>query len=166
MTAYPSQTQMTLDQLCTTLWDSQSQSDVIQSGIEPGTVATPLALWWTALDRCATWETFMYTIYVKWIREYQCHVLTLVPFVCLCFRLVRAWVGVGILCFVFYVLFLCVWPGMVPNQRQLAIIVSDWEPYLGSLCSHYDLWVVVFCCVSAPARTVSVVLFVTAVFIK
>uniref|UniRef100_A0A8C8EQR3 G-protein coupled receptors family 1 profile domain-containing protein n=1 Tax=Oncorhynchus tshawytscha TaxID=74940 RepID=A0A8C8EQR3_ONCTS len=36
----------------------------------------------------------------------------------------------------------------------------------GSLFSHYDLWVVVFCCVSAPARTVSVILFVISVFIK
>ena len=45
----------------------------------------------------------------------------------------------------FYVLFcmfifLCVGPGMVPNQRQLSIVVSDWEPYLGSLFSHYGLW--------------------------
>uniref|UniRef100_A0A8C7TLJ6 G-protein coupled receptors family 1 profile domain-containing protein n=1 Tax=Oncorhynchus mykiss TaxID=8022 RepID=A0A8C7TLJ6_ONCMY len=36
----------------------------------------------------------------------------------------------------------------------------------GSLFSHYDLWVVVFCCVSAPARTVSVILFVISVSIK
>jgi hypothetical protein len=35
---------------------------------------------------------------------------------------------VGDLCF----LFLC-WPGMVPNQRLLSIIVSDWGSYLGSL---------------------------------
>ena len=47
--------------------------------------------------------------------------------------------------FLFYVLYFCFWPVMVPNQRQLSIIVSDWETYLGSLCSHYDLWVVVFC---------------------
>ena len=33
---------------------------------------------------------------------------------------------------------------MVLNQRQLSIVVSDWEPYLGSLFSHYGLWVVVF----------------------
>ena len=26
-----------------------------------------------------------------------------------------------------------VWPDMVPNQRQVLVIVSDWEPYLGSL---------------------------------
>jgi hypothetical protein len=30
----------------------------------------------------------------------------------------------------------CVWPGMVLNQRQLSIVVPDWEPYVGSL----------FCC--------------------
>ena len=35
----------------------------------------------------------------------------------------------GILCF----LFLCLWPSVVPNQRQLSIVVSDWESYLGSL---------------------------------
>ena len=38
-----------------------------------------------------------------------CHVLTLVPLLCLCFRLVRAGVGVGSLCY----FFLCVWPSMV-----------------------------------------------------
>ena len=26
-----------------------------------------------------------------------------------------------------------VWPDMVLNQRQVLVIVSDWEPYLGSL---------------------------------
>ena len=29
-------------------------------------------------------------------------------------------------------LFLC-WPGIVPNQRQLSIVVSDWGSHLGSL---------------------------------
>ena len=24
------------------------------------------------------------------------------------------------------------WPSVVPNQRQLSIVVSDWESYLGS----------------------------------
>ena len=51
----------------------------------------------------------------------------------------------GILCFVIVFIFLCVWPGMVPNQRQLSIVVSDGEPYLGSLFSHYELWVVFSC---------------------
>jgi hypothetical protein len=37
------------------------------------------------------------------------------------------------------VTFLCVWPSMVLNQRQVSVIVSDWEPYLGSLFS------IVFC---------------------
>jgi hypothetical protein len=32
-----------------------------------------------------------------------------------------SWGGHSMFCF----LFLCVWPGMVPNQRQLAIVVSD-----------------------------------------
>ena len=36
---------------------------------------------------------------------------------------------------VLYFLFLCVWPGMVLNQGQLSIVVSDWEPYLGALFS-------------------------------
>ena len=42
----------TLGQLCATLWDSQSQPDVIQPGFEPGTVVTPLALRCSALDLC------------------------------------------------------------------------------------------------------------------
>ena len=55
------------------------------------------------------------------------------------------------------------WPGMVLNQGQLSIVVSDWEPYLGSFFPTYVLWVVIFCLVfSAPDRTVSVscILFV------
>ena len=35
----------------------------------------------------------------------------------------------------FYFLCFCIslfWPGMVLNQGQLTIVVSDWEPYLGS----------------------------------
>jgi hypothetical protein len=67
------------------------------------------------------------------LTQHRCHVLTLVPFLCLYFGLVRAWVGVGILCFVLCFVLLCGWPGMVPNQRQLAIVVSDWEPYWGSM---------------------------------
>jgi hypothetical protein len=54
MTAYPGQTWMTLGQLCATLWDSQSQPDVIQPGFETGTVVTPLALRYSAQDRYAT----------------------------------------------------------------------------------------------------------------
>ena len=44
MTAYPSQTWMTLGLLCIALWDSQSWPDVIQPGFEPGTVVMLLAL--------------------------------------------------------------------------------------------------------------------------
>jgi hypothetical protein len=62
----------------------------------------------------------------------NCHVLTLVPLFCLCFSMVRAWVGVGSLCLFFYVGF-CVWPSMVLNQRKVSLVVSDWESYLGSL---------------------------------
>jgi hypothetical protein len=54
MTADPGQTQTTLGQLGATLSDSQSQSGVIQPGIEPGSVVTPLALRCSALDRSAT----------------------------------------------------------------------------------------------------------------
>ena len=43
---------------------------------------------------------------------------------------------------------------VVSNQRQLSIIVSDWESYLGSLLPTCVLWVVIFCLVSAPDRTV------------
>jgi hypothetical protein len=57
MTAYPSQTRMTLGQLCTALWDSQSWPDVIHPGFEPGTVVKPLALRCSALHCCATRET-------------------------------------------------------------------------------------------------------------
>ena len=58
MTAYPSQTltRTTLGQLCATLWDSQSRLVVIQPGIKPGSVVTPLALICSALDCCATRE--------------------------------------------------------------------------------------------------------------
>ena len=32
---------------------------------------------------------------------------------------------------------------MVLNQRQVLVIVSDWEPYLGSLFGVGVLWVIV-----------------------
>ena len=51
---YTIQTRTTLGQLCTILWDSQSQPDVIQPGFKPGTVVPPLALRCSALDRCTT----------------------------------------------------------------------------------------------------------------
>ena len=56
MTAYPSQTRMTLGQLCTTLWDPQSQLVVIQPRIEPGSEVMPLALRCSTLDLWATRE--------------------------------------------------------------------------------------------------------------
>ena len=43
----------------------------------------------------------------------------------------------------FFISRLCVsvfWPGMDLNQRQLSIVVSDWESYLGSLFCHLRLW--------------------------
>ena len=40
MTAYPGKTRTPLDQLCTALWDSQSQPDVMQPGFEPETAVT------------------------------------------------------------------------------------------------------------------------------
>ena len=59
MTAYPSQIQMTLGQLCTVLWDSQSQLDMTQPGFEPGTVVTPLILRCSAIDSCTTQEPIL-----------------------------------------------------------------------------------------------------------
>ena len=58
MTAYPGQTltRAPLGQLCTSLWDSQSRPVVIQPGIDPGPVVTPLALRCSALDCCTTRE--------------------------------------------------------------------------------------------------------------
>ena len=47
------------------------------------------------------------------------------------------------LCF----LFLCVWPGMVLNQGQLSIVVSDWESYLGSFFPSFSVGSCYFGCV-------------------
>ena len=47
------------------------------------------------------------------------------------------------------VLFVCfyVWPDMVLNQRQVLVIVSDWEPYLGSLfCVWFCGWMFLSLC--------------------
>ena len=49
-------------------------------------------------------------------------------------------IWVGILDF----LFLC-WPGMVPNQRQLSIVVSDWGSHLGSLFSTFSCGILFVC---------------------
>ena len=58
MTAYSGQilNQTLLGQLCSALWDSQSQPVGIQPGIKPRSVVTPLALTCSALDRCTTQE--------------------------------------------------------------------------------------------------------------
>ena len=56
---------------------------------------------------------------------YTCHVLTLVPFFCLCFSLVRAWVGGGILCF-------C-------SRFCISVFGLVWFPIRGS-CLFRCLW--------------------------
>ena len=49
--------------------------------------------------------------------------------------MVRAWVGVGSLCLFFYDLGISMFrPSMVLNQRQVSLVVSDWESYLGIVC--------------------------------
>ena len=61
------------------------------------------------------------------------------------FGLVRVRFGVGVLCFVIYDFCISMfWPGMVLNQGQLSIFVSEWEPYLGSPFSLLSLWEVDF----------------------
>ena len=69
--------------------------------------------------------------------------------------MVRAWVGVGSLCVFAYVGF-CVRPSMVLNQRQVSLVVADWESYLGSLGFTFGLWVFVSVWVFGPHGTVSV----------
>ena len=62
----------------------------------------------------------------------------------------------------FYVGFV-VWPEMVLNQRQVFVIVSDWQPYLGSLfCVGFCGWL---SSVFVPDRTVSVFTFVGLYFV-
>jgi hypothetical protein len=36
------------------------------------------------------------------------------------------------------------WPGMILNQGQLSIVVSDWESYLGSPFPLFHLWDLIF----------------------
>ena len=63
---------------------------------------------------------------------HDCHAVTLELFMSP-FWFGQGVIWVGILCSLFYVfVVLCFWPGMVLNQGQLSIVVSDWEPYLGS----------------------------------
>jgi hypothetical protein len=53
------------------------------------------------------------------------------------------WLGQGVTRVGSDFFFLC-WPGMVPNQRQLSIIVSVWGSYLGSLFSTCCVWDLVY----------------------
>jgi hypothetical protein len=75
---------------------------------------------------------------------YLFHVLTLVAFLCL----YLVWSGCELGGHsMFFISMFCVsmcWLGMVLNQGQLSIVVSDKESYLGSLFCHLRLWDVVF----------------------
>ena len=69
---------------------------------------------------------------------------------------------------VFY--FLC-WPGMVLNQRQLSIVVSDWGSYLDSLfppvvCGIFILYCCVLALQSCMFRFVSLSCFVPVIINK
>ena len=54
------------------------------------------------------------------------------------------WGGHSMFCFLCFFISMF-WPGMVLNQGQLSIVVSDWESYLGSPFSLLSVWVVDFC---------------------
>ena len=63
----------------------------------------------------------------------------------------------GSLCLFFYDLGISMFrPSMVLNQRQVSLVVSDWESYLGSLGFTVCLWVIVPVSVFAPDRAVLV----------
>ena len=53
------------------------------------------------------------------------------------------WGGHSMFCFLCFIISMF-WPGMVLNQGQLSIVVSDWESYLGSPFSLLSVWVVDF----------------------
>ena len=55
------------------------------------------------------------------------------------------WGGHSMFCFLCFFISMF-WPGMVVNQGQLSIVVSDWESYLGSPFSPPSVWVVNFVC--------------------
>jgi hypothetical protein len=63
-------------------------------------------------------------------------------------RLVRAWVGVGCLCSFVYVVF-CIWPGMVLNQRQVSLVVSDCFCF-SVLCLINSSWTRTSLCIGPP----------------
>ena len=51
----------------------------------------------------------------------------------------------GSLCLFLYDLGISMFrPSMVLNQRQVSLVVSDWESYLGSLGFTVCLWVIVY----------------------
>ena len=53
------------------------------------------------------------------------------------------WGGHSIFCFLGFLISMF-WPGMVLNQGQLSIVVSDWDSYLGRPFSLLSVWVVNF----------------------
>ena len=88
------------------------------------------------------------------------------------------WFGQGVIWVGILFLFLCFcislfWHGQLSlvlnqgqlNQGQLSIVVSDWEPYVDSFFPTGFLWVVNFCLVLAPYRTVLVILLFTFVLV-
>ena len=73
-------------------------------------------------------------------------------------------IWVGILCPFSMFCISLFWPGMVLNQEQLSIVVSDWEPYLGRFFPPmFCGWLFSVSC-SAPDRTV-LVSFCTLLFL-
>ena len=62
----------------------------------------------------------------------------------LCMFLCFVWSGCDLSGHSMSSLSFCVWPDMFLNQRQVLVIVSDWEPYLGGLFCHCGLWVIVY----------------------
>jgi hypothetical protein len=62
-----------------------------------------------------------------------CHALTLESLFMSLFWIGQGVIWVGILCSFFLCFCISLFrPGMVLNQGQLSIVVSDWEPYFGS----------------------------------
>ena len=61
-----------------------------------------------------------------------CHALEILFMSLFWFGQGVSWGGHTIFCVLCF-LFLCGWLGMVLNQGQLSIVVSDWEPYLGTV---------------------------------
>ena len=77
------------------------------------------------------WESYRQPVFFTSWPLFLCFVF--------CFSMVRVWVGGVVYVSLSMIIYFSVWPGMVLNQRQLSIVVPDWEPYLGSLFS------IVFC---------------------